>query len=59
MNRQGEEFLFVLRGSLHVDADGATLPLSEGDALFLGSGTPYRWRNGSEGETLLLLVSSP
>jgi glyoxylate utilization-related uncharacterized protein len=58
VNRPGEDFLFVLRGDLHVDADGASLPLSEGDALYLGSGTPYRWRNRSEGETVLLLVSS-
>ena len=59
LNRQGEDFLLVLRGALNVDADGASLPLSEGDALYLGNGIPYRWRNGSEGETLLLLVSSP
>ena len=59
LDRQGEDFLFVLRGTLHVEADGASLHLSEGDALYLGIGTPYRWRNGPEGETLLLLVSSP
>jgi transcriptional regulator with XRE-family HTH domain len=58
VNRPGEDFLFVLQGHLHVDADGASLPLSEGDALHLGSGTPYRWRNRSEGETVVLFVSS-
>jgi mannose-6-phosphate isomerase-like protein (cupin superfamily) len=57
-DRAGEDFLFVLRGDLQVDVDGASLPLSEGDALYLGSGTPYRWRNGSIGETVLLMVTS-
>ena len=58
-DRNGEDFLYVLRGTLQVDVDGASLPLSEGDALYLGNGTPYRWRNGSAGETVLLMVTSP
>ena len=59
LDGSGEDFLFVLRGALHVDADGATLPLAEGDALHIGNGTRYRWRNASEGETVVLLVSLP
>jgi len=58
-SRSGEDFLFVVRGTLLVETDGASLPLSEGDALYLGSGTAYRWRNGSNGETLLLVVLAP
>jgi transcriptional regulator with XRE-family HTH domain len=57
-DRAGEDFLFVLRGNLQVDVDGGSLPLSEGDALCLGSGTPYRFRNDSAGETVLLMVTS-
>jgi transcriptional regulator with XRE-family HTH domain len=58
-DRPGEDFLYVLRGALQVEVDGTTLPLSEGDALCLGSGTPYRWRNASGGETVLLMVTTP
>jgi len=58
LNRQGEDFLLVLRGALNVDADGASLPSRKGRAV-PRKRSPYRWSNGSEGETLLLLVSSP
>ena len=59
INRQGDDFFFVMKGSLQVELDGTTLRLSEGDSLYFRGNTPYRWKNAADGETHLVVVSSP
>ena len=39
----GEELLYVTRGELRVEADGAVALLSPGDAFLVPSGTPHRY----------------
>ncbi len=61
MNRQEDEFLFVIEGALDVEVDGAGTPLrlGKGDSVYFRGGTPYRWRNPSgQEETHLLVVST-
>lgn len=59
INHRGEDFFFVIRGSLKVELVGKEESLAEGDSLYLRSNTPYRWKNASDGETQLLIVSTP
>lgn len=55
---QGDGLLFVLKGALDVELDGKSIHLDEGDSLYYRSQTPYRWKNASESETHLLVVSA-
>ncbi len=57
-NRPGDDFLHVLQGALEVEMNGDSLLLAEGDSLYCQANTPYRWKNGGNGETRLLIVSS-
>ena len=61
INRQGDDLLFVIEGTLEVDVDGAGTPLQleRGDSVYLRGGTSYRWKNPSgREETHLLVVSA-
>ncbi len=58
INHRSEDFLFIIRGKLEVELNGEKLQLSEGDGLYFPGNVPYRWRNGANGETLLLVVST-
>jgi quercetin dioxygenase-like cupin family protein len=57
---EGEEFLYVLEGSLTVWV-GAEQPyrLATGDSLTFPSTQPHRWRNRADGETRLLWINTP
>ena len=56
----GEEFMFVLEGSLSVElGDDEEYRLVAGDALYFPSTVPHRWRNLSSGETRLLWINTP
>jgi DNA-binding transcriptional MerR regulator len=56
----GEEFLFVLAGSLTVwVGDEERYRLAEGDALVFPSTLPHRWRNDASRETRLLWINTP
>jgi quercetin dioxygenase-like cupin family protein len=37
-----EQFIYVLRGALHVVADGTSLTIREGEVLRLPAGTPHQ-----------------
>jgi DNA-binding transcriptional MerR regulator len=57
---EGEEFLFVLSGTLTVWlGDAEHYQLREGDALSFPSTLPHRWRNEASGETRLLWINTP
>ncbi len=59
INHRGEDFFYVVDGSLVVEMMGREEKLDAGDSLYLRSNTPYRWKNGAEGATQLLVVSTP
>jgi len=58
VNRNADDFLFVMRGMLDVESNGTTIRLGEGDSLYFRGNTPYRWRNAAAGETQIILVST-
>lgn len=59
VNRPGDDFFFVIRGSLEMDVQGTSVRLEEGDSLYFRGSTSYRWKNPSDGEeTHLLIVSA-
>ena len=53
----GDEFIYVLKGTLIVEADGAApLTLKAGDSGHLPKGNPHSARNGSTTEPVEVLV---
>ena len=42
---EGEEFLYILRGQLHISLDGEEYRLRTGDSFYFESATPHRLRN--------------
>jgi quercetin dioxygenase-like cupin family protein len=53
----GDEFLYVLKGTLIVEAEGkAPLTLNAGDSLYQMKGMPHTARNGSTTEPVEALV---
>jgi quercetin dioxygenase-like cupin family protein len=56
----GEEFIFVLTGSLEIILDGDKFfHLAEGDSFYFESRRPHSWRNSFAGETVLLWINTP
>ena len=59
-SHEGEEFLYVLRGSFEIWLDGQEhYSLKPGDSLYFESSTPHRWKNPGRKETWLLWVNTP
>jgi XRE family transcriptional regulator, regulator of sulfur utilization len=58
VNHPGDDFIHVLQGVLEVEMNGNVLRLAEGDSLYCRGNTPYRWKNGADGETRFLFVAS-
>ncbi len=58
VNHAGEEFFFVLHGTLGVETNGDNLVLSEGDSLYIANGTPYRYNNPAEETAEVLVVAT-
>jgi DNA-binding transcriptional MerR regulator/mannose-6-phosphate isomerase-like protein (cupin superfamily) len=57
---EGEEFLFILRGSLELSiADGAVLRLNVGDSFYFESSNEHRWKNPGKREALVLWINTP
>jgi DNA-binding transcriptional MerR regulator/mannose-6-phosphate isomerase-like protein (cupin superfamily) len=57
---EGEEFLYILRGSLEISlADGERLCLREGDSFYFESSNEHRWKNPGKKEALVLWVNTP
>lgn len=56
----GEEFLYILRGSLEIQVDGGEKHrLEEGDSFYFESSNEHRWNNPGKKETLVLWVNTP
>jgi len=56
---EGEEFLFVLRGELHIEVQNEQYRLKAGDSFYFESAVPHRWINPGRTETRVLWVNSP
>jgi DNA-binding transcriptional MerR regulator/mannose-6-phosphate isomerase-like protein (cupin superfamily) len=55
----GEEFLFVMRGELHISVAEVEYRLKTGDSFYFESATPHRWYNPGRTETRVLWVNTP
>lgn len=55
----GEEFLFVLRGTLYITLEQQEFRLKAGDSFYFESPTPHRWKNPGRTETWVLWVNTP
>ncbi len=57
---EGEEFLYILRGTLEISlAGGERLCLREGDSFYFESSNEHRWKNTGKKEALVLWVNTP
>jgi DNA-binding transcriptional MerR regulator/quercetin dioxygenase-like cupin family protein len=56
---EGEEFLYVLRGELHIELEEQEYRLKPGDSFYFESATPHSWKNPGRSETWLLWVNTP
>lgn len=56
---EGEEFLFILRGSLIITLDQQEYHLKTGDSFYFESATPHHWKNPGRSETWVLWVNTP
>ncbi len=56
---EGEEFLYVLRGELHISLEGEEYRLKAGDSFYFESATPHHWKNPGGSETHVLWVNTP
>ena len=56
---EGEEFLHVLRGQLHISLAEVEYRLKPGDSFYFESATPHRWFNPGRTETQVLWVNTP
>jgi DNA-binding transcriptional MerR regulator len=55
----GEEFLYVLQGKLHISVAEMEYRLKPGDSFYFESATPHRWFNPGRTETRVLWVNTP
>lgn len=53
----GEEFLFVMRGSLEKNIDGESIQMQQGDVMYLPEGTKHGTTAGQYGSEILSLVT--
>jgi DNA-binding transcriptional MerR regulator/quercetin dioxygenase-like cupin family protein len=56
---EGEEFIFVLRGTLNISLEGEEYHLQSGDSFYFESSTPHAWRNSGKSQTVVLWVNTP
>jgi DNA-binding transcriptional MerR regulator/quercetin dioxygenase-like cupin family protein len=59
-HHEGEEFIYVLQGSLEIWLDEVErYVLEAGDSLYFGSTQAHRWRGLGDKETVLLWINTP
>lgn len=56
---EGEEFLHVLQGQLHISVAEVEYRLKPGDSFYFESATPHSWFNPGRTETRVLWVNTP
>jgi quercetin dioxygenase-like cupin family protein len=52
----GEEFLYVVQGTVEVDVEGDLSVLAAGDSLYYQGGLRHRWRQAATGPVRVILV---
>jgi DNA-binding transcriptional MerR regulator/quercetin dioxygenase-like cupin family protein len=56
----GEEFLYILKGAIEIELDGADkLRLEEGDSFYFESSTQHCWMNPGKKEAWVIWVNTP
>jgi transcriptional regulator with XRE-family HTH domain len=55
----GEEFGFVMKGTLELTIDGVNHELEEGDSFYFASTSNHHFRNPGKEDTLVLWVNHP
>jgi transcriptional regulator with XRE-family HTH domain len=55
----GNEFIYVLRGEIHLFLGGETIALAQGDAAFFRSTDPHGYANSGTQEAVILWLNSP
>lgn len=58
-NHEGEEFLYLLRGQLHIALNEEEYLLKSGDSFYFESSTPHSWKNPGKSETWVLWINTP
>jgi len=58
-SHEGEEFLFVLRGRLHIWLEEKQYCLKAGDSFYFDSSSPHHWLNPAPSESLILWINTP
>jgi transcriptional regulator with XRE-family HTH domain len=58
-SHDGEEFLYVLRGELHISLHDEEFTLKPGDSFYFESATPHHWKNPGRTEAWILWVNTP
>lgn len=58
-HREGEDFLYVLKGKLYVKVGNVKTTLRTGDGVHFDSRVPHTARNDSDAEVLLLYAGTP
>src|SRR3984893_16266793 len=58
-SHEGEEFLYILRGTLTITVENEEYRLKAGDSFYFESATPHHWKNPGRSETSLLWVNTP
>ena len=60
MRHAGEEFVYVLEGSLRLEVEGAEpVVLEAGDSAYYRSERAHRWSNAGSGLARVLSVAGP
>lgn len=52
----GDEFVYVVRGTIEVDIEGDLHVLTTGECLYYAGGLRHRWRSISRAEVQLVVV---
>jgi transcriptional regulator with XRE-family HTH domain len=58
-SHEGEEFLYVLRGQLHISVQKKDYRLKRGDSFYFESAMPHSWSNPGDTESWVLWVNTP
>jgi transcriptional regulator with XRE-family HTH domain len=56
IRHDGEEFVYVARGTIEVDIEGELHVASAGDSIYYAGGLAHRWRTLSDEEVHLIVV---
>jgi mannose-6-phosphate isomerase-like protein (cupin superfamily) len=57
--REGEEFIYLQRGRLHIEMGREKFQLRVGDSFYFSSKTQIRWRNPGKTDAIMFWISTP